>query len=117
MGSWDSYCAICGGPFHQLAVAQEPRSERFFRRHGLTQPQSSGSAQANNSTEDGNEDTTSETGDDEAADEAPIETITEEDEQEDGSYDPDVITSRRTGWLTDLHVLKANENEDTGEMV
>lgn len=111
MGSWDSYCAICGAPFHQLAVAEDPRSERFFRRHGLSQPQSSSSARANNSTEDGNEDTTFETGDDEAS----IETITEDDEFEDGSYDPDVITSRKTGWLTDLHVLKTNVNEDTGE--
>lgn len=117
MGSWDCYCAICGGPFSTLSVAQKPRSERFLRRHGLGQPQSSSSAEANHSAEDENEDTTDETGDDEAAGEAPIEEITSEDEMEDGSYDPDVITSRKTAWLEDLYIFMTNENEDTGEKV
>ncbi|EHK45934.1 hypothetical protein TRIATDRAFT_299494 [Trichoderma atroviride IMI 206040] len=117
MGSWDSYCAICGGPFNTLTVAQKPRSERFLRRHGLSQPQPSSSAQANHPTEDGNADTTAETGDDEAAGEAPIGTITQEDEREDGSYDRDVVTSTELAWVQDLHVLMTNENEDTGERV
>lgn len=117
MGSWDSYCAICGGPFRTLGVAENPRSERFLRRHGLSQPQSSSPAQANHSAEDGNEDTSAETGDHEAAGEAPIEEITSEDEREDRSYDPDVITSRKTAWLDDLHILMTNEDKETGEEV
>ncbi|PON22192.1 hypothetical protein TGAM01_v208873 [Trichoderma gamsii] len=117
MGSWDSYCAICGGPFDRLTVAQKPRSERFLRRHGLSQSQSSSSAQANHSTEDGNEDTTAETSDDEAAGEAPLGTMTQEDAREDGSYDCDVVTSREVAWVRDLHILMTNENLDTGERV
>ncbi|KAL9468516.1 hypothetical protein ACSS6W_010210 [Trichoderma asperelloides] len=117
MGSWDCYCAICGGPFCTLSVAQKPRSQRFFRRHGLSQPQSSSSAQANQSTEDGHGDTTAETGDNGAADAASIEKITAEDELEDGSYDPDVISSRKTAWLEDLHILMKGEDEETEEEV
>lgn len=117
MGSWDCYCAICGGPFSTCSVAEKSRSERFFRRHGLSQPKSSSSAQASPSTEDGHGDTTAETGDNETASEAPIEEITEEDQMEDGSYDPDVISPRETAWLEGLHVLMTTEDENTGEQV
>ncbi|KAL6901479.1 hypothetical protein GGI43DRAFT_403137 [Trichoderma evansii] len=117
MGSWDCYCAICGGPFSTCSVAQKPRSARFFRRHGISQPQSSSSSQAEESTEDDHADTTAETGDDGTASEAPIEEITAEDKEEDGSYDPDVISPRQTAWLDDLHVLMTTEDEDTGEQV
>lgn len=117
MGSWDCYCAICGGPFHTVSVAQEPRSERFFRRHGLRRPQSSSSAHADQSTEDDHGDAADEESDNEVAGEASLEEITSEDGREDSSFDPDVITPRRTAWLEDIHILMKSENEDTGEEV
>ncbi|KAL7925725.1 hypothetical protein ACQKWADRAFT_282837 [Trichoderma austrokoningii] len=109
MGSWDCYCGICGAPFGALPVAQNPRSERFLRRHGLNQQQ------ANRSTKDGNGDTAAEEGDNEAATESSE--ITSADESEDGSYDPEVITLSTTAWLAGLYILMTNENEDTGERV
>lgn len=117
MGSWDCYCGICGGPFATLSVAQKPRSQRFLRRHDLIQPQSSSSAQANHSTEDGDGDATAEKGDNEAAGEAPEDEIAWADEREDGSYDASVITPSKTAWLADLHILTTNVNKDTGEKV
>jgi len=32
MGSWDLYCAICGGPTSGAEVSRKPRSSRFLRR-------------------------------------------------------------------------------------
>jgi hypothetical protein len=117
MGSWDCYCGICGGPFHKVSVAKQPRSERFLRRHGLSQPDSSGSAQADLSGKDGHGNTTAESGDNKAANKASEEEVTPEDREEDGSYDPDVITSEETAWLKDVHILMTSEDVDTGEKV
>lgn len=32
MGSWDCYCAICGGPFGGSQISRKPRTSRFLRR-------------------------------------------------------------------------------------
>jgi hypothetical protein len=115
MGSWDCYCAICGGPFCESSVAQNPRSSRFLRRHGLSQQASSSQAESDRSTGDDHGDAEVETDDHEATGAASSQEETEEDRKEDGSFDPDVISQRRTAWMEDLHVLCRGTDAQTGE--
>lgn len=93
MGSWDCYCAICGGPFGGGQVAEKPRSARFLRRQRNQDAE-------HNETEDG-EGASDEDGDDDVP--GSIDSW-----QEDHSYDPDIISEGDIEWTDTLHILGFN---------
>ena len=121
MGSWDCYCAICGGPFCSSSVAAAPRSDRFLRRHGLgryapSNPMQRNPTQSRSFTQYDHRDIKAETDEYEVNDLANSQETTE-DEMEDGSFDRDVISEEMTTWMRDLHVLSHKTDIQAGEEV
>jgi hypothetical protein len=92
MGSWDCYCAICGGTFGGGQVAAKPRSAGFLRRRRAENAE-------HNETED--EDGASEADDDDLP--GSVDSW-----EEDHSYDPDIITEADIEWTNTLHILGFN---------
>ena len=97
MGSWDCYCAICGGPFGGAQVSRKPRTLRFRRRF----PQGPGGPERNeHEDQDGDEAEKEENEDD---DDESLESYDEE-----HNYDPDIISESDTEWSEKLHILGFN---------
>lgn len=103
MGSWDCYCAICGGPLGGVEVSRKPRTARFRRKW----------AKAKKRRERGlsdDEDMGSEGEPDEDAgvsDEGEPDDDTEslDSFDEDNAYDPEVISEQEVSWVESLYVL------------
>jgi hypothetical protein len=105
MGSWDCYCAVCGGPFglRNEAIARKPRSARFRAQHqldrsvGARDPKlfSTGGTMCRGSVGDHG-------------------TPQDEDHEdtgscdEDHSYDPEVVSQDQIRWSESLLVIGFN---------
>jgi hypothetical protein len=92
MGSWDCYCAICGGTFGRCRVSPKPRTNRFRRRE----------RKARELTERGENGVDNEEDDDTSGSESL-------DSYDEGrSYDPEIISEADVEWTATLHVLGFN---------
>lgn len=97
MGSWDCYCAICGGPFVGAEPSRKPRTARFRRKWAKKTkkhrerelPDDASVSSASEGEQD--DDTTS------------LDAY-----EEDNSYDPQVISAEDVKWIETLHVLGFN---------
>ncbi|KAJ4393170.1 hypothetical protein N0V93_002377 [Gnomoniopsis smithogilvyi] len=102
MGSWDCYCAICGGPFVGVRISQIPRTSHFLVRRAkeeLEQQKRKFEGQvfvSNTSEDDEGEDCNSESPN--ANDEY-------------GTYDCDIVSEADIKWIETLHVIGANDAE------
>lgn len=99
MGSWDCYCAICGGPFGGADVSRKPRTARFRRKMAKT------IAKCQERGVPDDEDVSS-ASEDEDGEEDDNESLDKWDE--DHTYDPEVITEEEATWTRTLHVLGFN---------
>lgn len=95
MGPWDCYCAICGGPFSNIAVSDKPRTAAFrWRRAKEIENQRRGGSCPYRV------DYEAEADDDER--------VSPERYEEDHTYDRDVIRAEKVQWAKTLHVLALN---------
>lgn len=94
MGSWDCYCAICGGPFVGVDVSRKPRTARFRRRWARAKKRQEGDLSDD-------EDVSSEGEPDD--DNESLNSF-----EEDNEYDPEVVSEQEVGWIESLHVLGFN---------
>ncbi|KAI3391427.1 hypothetical protein diail_7378 [Diaporthe ilicicola] len=101
MGSWDCYCAICGGPFWGVKVSQKPRTPGFRRRKAKEIENRRQGRETYRkdmiSVEEQDEDDESDSH--ESYDEAQ-------------SYDPDVVSEDDAKWTETLHVLAFNSESE-----
>jgi len=95
MGSWDCYCAICGGTFGGGQVAAQPRTARFLRHH-------------RNQDTDHNETEAEEEANEEEEDDADGVPGSVDSWEEDHSYDPEIISEEDIEWTNTLHILGFN---------
>lgn len=112
MGSWDYFCAICGGPFLPLDVSRKPRTARFIRKwakkaekcweRNLRDDASVSSSSSDGSEQEQDEATASAA----AADDDNAESL--DSVEEDGAYDPDIISEEELRWTETLYVLGFN---------
>ncbi|KAH8816602.1 hypothetical protein F5884DRAFT_896366 [Xylogone sp. PMI_703] len=104
----DCYCAICGGPFCKSSVAQKPRSRRFRQRHGLDKQAKNrdGQKQGDFGTNDNDDD------DDSSDDERSLNS-----EEEDHTFDPEVISPSTSAWMEQLHILSTRVDLETGDVM
>lgn len=103
MGSWDCFCAICGGPLVAPAVSRKPRSARFLDRWARKAEQrrerglpDDASVHSDTDGSDGEQDD-----DDDDAESLGA-------GEEDGEYDPEIISEEQVGWTETLYVLGLN---------
>jgi hypothetical protein len=127
MGSWDSYCAICGGPMSTVEVARKPRTARFKRRRA----REIAKRQAENIPDDQpvhiHDPSATETmeeyearkvaGDVSSDEDAGSEGDEESDsgdsldsEEERYTYDPEILSERDVDWIQIIRVLGFNHN-------
>lgn len=96
MGSWDCYCAICGGPFLGTTVSEEPRTAAFRERRAReveNQRQGKGGECEK---------------DDDAEDDVDEFGSSHERHFEDHSYDLDVISEGDVAWTKTLYILASH---------
>lgn len=107
MGSWDCYCAICGGPFWGATVSGKPRTAAFLRRRAKElENQRLGKKCADDEHNECE-------GDDGDGDEGSHARYDEE-----HSYDRDVVSEEDLQWAKTLHVLAFNaESEGESKLV
>ncbi|KAK5988226.1 hypothetical protein PT974_12366 [Cladobotryum mycophilum] len=97
MGSWDCDCAICAGPLSvRRPLSDRPRTARFCRRHPESRPPNEREGSG-----DGNDPDEQETDDDD-------ESITSEDEE--SSFDPEILTEEDYQWMNTMHTLTVRRN-------
>jgi hypothetical protein len=96
MGSWDCYCAICGGPFGGAQVSRKPRTPRFRRRFPKLDH-----AEGNRDEHQGDHEAEEEETEDD--DNESLESFDEE-----HNYDPEIISESDTEWSNTLHILGFN---------
>jgi hypothetical protein len=109
MGSWDCYCAICGGPHTGVEISPKPRSARFKRRLGKKAENNSPEIDSDNETYDEYEARRA-TGE-VSEDEEEIGEVESEDEEH--SYDPEIVTQESVAWVGTLHVLGFNASSQS----
>ena len=97
MGSWDCYCAICGGPFCSITISRKPRTARYRKKWAKVAEK----REDTNVSDD--QDVTSAS---EAEQEDDKESL--DASEEDYSYDPEVISEDDVAWTKTLHVLGFN---------
>lgn len=103
MGSWDCYCAICGGPFGGAQISRKPRTLRFRRRF----PQGPGGPERDeHEGQDGGEAEKEDDEEDEDDEDDDNESLDSYDEEH--NYDPDIISKSDTEWSDKLHILGYN---------
>lgn len=98
MGSWDCYCAICGGPFGSAQVSRKPRTTRFRRRQKRWEKYNPEEEAHDNDADNEDEDE----GEDDNGSLGSFE--------EEHSYDPDIVSKEDTQWTNVLHILGVNVN-------
>ena len=115
MGSWDCYCAICGGPLRGVTdqVSEKPRSAAFRKKwaqemEDQRRGKESAPGEDHNTEHDTKHDTEDYTEDD----------IEDEDDELDSDdlydeeicYDRDVVSVEDVQWIEALHVLGYNSD-------
>lgn len=107
MGSWDCYCAICGGPVLGTTVSGEPRTAAFRERRAREVENQRQGKGGECEEDDDAEDDVDEFGSD------------HERRFEDHSYDQDVISEEDVAWTRTLHVLASHYDsvEETNKSV
>ncbi|KAK0634029.1 hypothetical protein B0T14DRAFT_508253 [Immersiella caudata] len=128
MGSWDLYCAICGGPTSGAEVSSKPRSARFLRRrareaeirkaqnipqtHPVSIPSDTETMEeyearkAAGGLSSGSEDSSDDDDADDDADENDGDSMCTEDEMY--TYDPTIVTAEEVAWTEGIRVLGQN---------
>ncbi|KAG8164083.1 hypothetical protein KVR01_006001 [Diaporthe batatas] len=104
MGTSDDYCAICGGPFREIYIAEKPRTAAFLKKwaRDIEQHRSGDkAAHAKGCIVDEY--------DEEGDEEERWERFEEE-----KSYDQDIISVEDVKWAETLHVLALNPNAEGG---
>ncbi|KAH8812945.1 hypothetical protein F5884DRAFT_786754 [Xylogone sp. PMI_703] len=99
MGSWDCYCAICGGPFYGVEVVTKSKSLRLRRRE---RQQKQKARLAESKKEASSNDNNTEGGEEEEEEQES------EVEGEDG-YDDKIINEDDAQWTQTLHILGFNK--------
>lgn len=101
MGCWDCFCAICGGPFFGIEISEEPRSARFLERRAKEIENQRLEREGPRHKADDAE------GDDDDG-----ERDSHESDDEDRTYDRDVVSAEDVQWAATLHVLALNPDSE-----
>ncbi|KAK3367786.1 hypothetical protein B0H63DRAFT_565679 [Podospora didyma] len=125
MGSWDVYCAICGGPTIDVEVARKPRTQRFKRRRAREAAKRKAENMPDNHPVHFPSDT--ETMEERETRKAAGEALSSEDdsdsgeslcsEEEDSTYDPEILSEEDAAWTRSIKVLGCSPGEPTEEKV
>jgi hypothetical protein len=125
MGSWDCYCAICGGPLGGVQVSGRPRTRGFHRRQALkarraeriARGESPGSDDEFKDGEDGTADATiQDVGrEDDGEGSDSDESMNFDSEEEDYTLDPEIISENQTVWTDEIRVLGVNSGVEGGK--
>lgn len=109
MGEFDCYCALCSGPLYEVQIGSSSRARLNRRRRRVSKKLAAIEAgQSFDSFDSDSEHESDEEVDGEDGDGDDDDDVYEQEERR--SYDPEIATEERVGWVEDLRVLGVNGN-------